>query len=87
MGDLQIGQITKVMNGIRSEFEYSYNIGGREHTLIEKATNTETVLKDVDSIRFDDGCYRCVDSLFGGLYKKGDDSVTRLAASLSREIK
>ena len=76
-----------VVNGVRAEFEYSYNTGSQEHTLLEKSTNVSTVLKGIDTIRFDDGCYRCVDSLFGGLYKKGDDSVARLAASLSREIK
>lgn len=87
MGDSNVGQATKVMSGVRSDFAYTYNTGSREHTLVEKSTNNTTVLTDIDTICFDDGSYRCIESLFGGLYKKGDEGVARLAASLSREIK
>lgn len=71
--------------GKRSDFDYSYNTGTQEHTLVDKQTQQALTLKNVDIIEFADGRYKCVSSLFGGLYK-ADCGVAALTAGLARQI-
>ncbi len=76
---------TAVVSGNRANFDYSYNRGANEHTLVDKASQSVTTLSDVEQIKFDDGCYKCLNSLFGGLYKEG--GVAAMTEQLTRDIR
>lgn len=85
MSDSMLETAIGKIHGARGDYDYSYNTGTGEHTLRDRKTQEATVFSNVDAIEFTDGRYKCLGSLFGGLYKP-DSGMAALAARLAREI-